>query len=93
MILASLQFPPIPSVYWWDIPAPTLLLGHGVVGGVALALLSRLFVEIGARSKANRVRAVLVDRLAAITHSDVVQPVQAELDRLKRARDAVARAR
>ncbi|WP_040161402.1 GTPase [Nigerium massiliense] len=85
--------PPIPTVYWWNIPAPTLLLGIGVAGGILVALLSRLFIEIGARSKANRAGSVLTERIAAVTQSQVVQPVEVELERLKAARTAVARAR
>lgn len=93
VVLGFFQFPQPPTVYWWGIPAPTLLFGGGVVGGVAVALLSRVFVEVGARAKAGQARRLLTDRIAEVTVSDVVGPVQGELDRLKKARELVARAK
>lgn len=51
-----------------------------------------MFVEIGARLKARSARGVLRERIARVTRTDVLEPVQAELDRLGKAREAVRRA-
>lgn len=93
VLIAFLQLPlQLPQVTWWGWPAPTVLLGGGVVGGVVLSLLSRVGVEVGARLKARSARGILMTSIGDVTRADVLDPVQAELDRLKRARDAVHRA-
>ena len=57
------------------------------------ALLSRVFVEAGARVKARQARKALTDSIAEVTAVEVVGPIQAELDRLVAAREATAKAR
>lgn len=94
LIFAALQLPlDLPPVLWWGWPAQTVLLVGGVVAGLLVAGLARIGVEIGARAKARRARALLEERIAAVTHTDVVVPVVEELARLTRAREAVATAR
>lgn len=92
-VIALLQLPiemvPVQVQGW---PVQTLLFGGGVLGGVALALLSRVFVEWGARFKASRARRSLTDAVASVTATEVVAPVQTELDRLAAAREAVRKA-
>ena len=86
---------PLPTVYFTPLPwleMKTFLLLVGVVGGLLVAGLSRVFVEVGARVKARQARGILEGRIATVTKSDVLDPVQAELDRLARAREAVRRA-
>ncbi len=85
--LPDLRFAPIP-----EIGLPTALVIIGVGGGLLVAGLSRVFVEIGARLKARSARGVLRERIARVTRTDVLEPVQAELDRLGKAREAVRRA-
>lgn len=94
LVLGLAQVPiDLPVVTWQGWPVQTLLVAGGVVGGIVLALLSRVFVEAGARVKARRARKVLTDAVGAVTATEVVEPIQAELDRLVAAREAVARAR
>lgn len=83
----------LPEVVWNGWPVQTLLFGGGVIGGIVLALLSRIFVELGARVKARTARRLLTDAIGEVTASDVVGPVRAELERLASARAAVRRAR
>ena len=92
-VLGLLQVPvALPSVTWQGWPLQTLLFVGGVAGGVALALLSRAFVELGARVKARGARRLLTEAIAEVTASEVVDPVRTELDRLAAARRAVERA-
>lgn len=93
MVLALLQVPlalPVVEVNSW--PLQTLLLVGGAAAGIVLSLVSRVFVEVGARARAARARRTLGDHVAEVTASEVVTPVQKELDRLAGARDAVRRA-
>ncbi len=88
-VLLWLQVPlDLPSVQVQGWPLQTLLVAGGVVGGIVLALLSRVLVEIGAQGKARRARGILGEAIAGVTASEVVAPVQAELDRLAAAREA-----
>ncbi len=85
----------LPHAYftpWPWMPMPTFLLLVGVVGGLLVAGLSRIGVELGARLKARTARGILMERIARVVGTDVLEPVQAELDRLSKARDAVRRA-
>ncbi len=70
----------------------TVLVAGGIAGGVVLALLSRVFVEAGAQVKARQARKELTDAISEVTAVEVVQPIQAELDRLTAAREAAKRA-
>lgn len=93
LAIVFFQFPiTLPTVTFWGWPAPTVLLAGGVAGGLLVAGLSRVFVEIGARMKARTARAVLAERIGLVTRSDVLDPVVAELKRLAQAREAVRRA-
>ncbi|HOA88464.1 MAG TPA: 50S ribosome-binding GTPase, partial [Propioniciclava tarda] len=72
----------LPHVTFWGWPAPTVLVALGVAGGLVLAGISRIGVEIGARFNARAARGILMERIARVTSTDVLAPVQAELDRL-----------
>jgi len=50
-LLAYLQLPPLPTVTWWRLPAPTVLVVGGVLAGLLLAGLARIGVEVGARRR------------------------------------------
>ncbi|MEO7588778.1 MAG: GTPase [Arachnia sp.] len=91
--LAYFQLPQLPRVMIRDIPfpLPTLLVGGGLLLGLVLSLVSRVFVGLGARSKAHRARAVLRKRVAEVAELEVVAPARAELDRLTDARRLVAK--
>ena len=96
IVLLFFQLPiALPHVYFTPLPwlpMPTFLLLVGVGGGLLVAGLSRIGVELGARLKARAARGILMERIGRVTKSDVLDPVQAELNRLARARDAVRRA-
>ncbi|MDO5500110.1 MAG: dynamin family protein [Propionibacteriaceae bacterium] len=80
-VMLYLQLPPLPEVFWWGLPAPTVLLGGGVLAGLLVALISRIGVEVGARRAERRARTALVSSIAGVTREKVVEPVNAELDR------------
>ena len=93
-VLAFAQVPmDLPVISWQGWPVQTLLAAGGLAGGIVLALLSRVFVEAGARVKARQARKALTDSIAEVTAVEVVGPIQAELDRLVAAREATAKAR
>lgn len=91
--LLALQMPvQLPAVEVQGWPLQTILLVGGAASGIVLSLVSRVFVEIGARRRSGRARRALVDQVAEVTASEVVRPVRKELDRLAGARAAVRRA-
>ncbi len=85
--------PALPEVFWNGTPAPTWLLGGGVLAGLVLALLGWLFVRLGAGSRARAAEKSLRAAIASVTSEQVIEPVQAELDRYATAVVAVAEAR
>ena len=92
-LLAYLQLPPLPDVIWWGLPAPTILAVGGVLAGLLLAGLARIFVEVGARRRIAKARQSLSAAIARVTGELVIEPVKAEQDRYERARLALERAR
>ncbi len=93
VVLSYFQLPNLPRVMIREIPfpLPTLLVGGGLVLGFVLSLVSRIFVGLGARSKARRARSILNKRVAEVASREVVQPAQAELDALTDSRTLVAK--
>jgi GTP-binding protein EngB required for normal cell division len=92
-LLAYLQLPPLPKVTWWGLPAPTVLAIGGVLAGLLLAGLARIFVEVGARRRTAKARQSLRAAIARVTGELVIDPVKAEQDRYEKARLALERAR
>jgi GTP-binding protein EngB required for normal cell division len=88
-VLAAMGLPQLPLVLWYGIPAGTWLLVGGLLAGVLLAVLGRGLVEIGANSHARAARRSLQAAVDAVVTEEVLAPVQAELDRFQRARQAV----
>ncbi|WP_345526062.1 GTPase [Nocardioides endophyticus] len=70
-----------------------VLLVGGVVIGLVLGLLCRLFVARMARNRAARADERLRDGVNAVTHELVVEPVEVELAAYAAVRDGVTRAR
>lgn len=97
-VFAMLSMPvklPTVTLAWEPIadwPVQTLLFGGGVLGGILLALMSRVGVAIGAALKARRASRVLTQAVADVVKAEVVEPAAAELRRLAMAREAVAKA-
>jgi GTP-binding protein EngB required for normal cell division len=92
-LLAYLQLPPLPDVIWWGLPAPTVLAVGGVLAGLLLAGLARIFVEVGARRRTAKARQSLRAAIARVTGELVIEPVKAEQDRYEKVRLALERAR
>jgi GTP-binding protein EngB required for normal cell division len=92
-LFAYLQLPPLPKVTWWGLPAPTVLAVGGVLAGLLLAGLARIFVEVGARRRTAKARQSLRAAIARVTGELVIAPVKAEQDRYEKARLALERAR
>ena len=91
-LLVYLQLPPLPEVTWWGLPAPTVLVVGGVLAGLLLAGLARIFVEVGARRRTSQARQSLRAAIARVTGELVIDPVKAEQDRYEKARLALERA-
>ncbi len=79
----------IPIVSWYGVPAGVWVGVGGVLAGVLLALLSRVLVDMGARSRARAARKALRAAVTAVAEEQVFAPVQDELDRYHRAREAL----
>ena len=91
--LSYFQLPKLPRVMIRDIPfpLPTLLVGGGLILGFVLSLVSRIFVGLGARSKARRARSILTKRVSEVARREVLQPAQAELEALTESRTLVGK--
>lgn len=76
---AYLRTPEPPTPDYRGLPVPTLLLVLGVAAGIVLALVSRLLIAAGARSRARRAGRRLRVAVAEVAEELVVTPVQAEL--------------
>jgi hypothetical protein len=90
-VLLYFQLPPLPRVLWWGLPAPTVLVGGGVLAGLLLAGLARIGVEVGARRRTARARQALRAGISRVTGELVVAPVRAEQERYEQARLALER--
>jgi len=87
----TIAMPDPPSVRGFAMPL-VMLIG-GVVLGVLLALLSRVLVRMGARSRAARAERRLRASIAEVTEELVVEPIAAELATYQRVQDGLAAAR
>ncbi len=91
-VLAYLRLPPLPDVYWWRLPAPTVLTLGGVLAGLLVAAVSRIGVVVGAGRRSRQARAALRRSVAAVTDRLVLQPLGEERQRYEDARAALRRA-
>ncbi len=92
VILAYFQLPPLQIYRWYNIPLPTLMVFSGLGTGVALAGVSRIGVEVGARHKAAQAEAAMTRAVTAVALDEVIKPVNLELARHAKAQELVARA-
>lgn len=79
---------PTLEVGGFAMPWPTLLLLAGIAAGLLLALISRLFAQIGSSRRANRVAKQLRGRVEAVAETQIIGEVDAELERMATARKA-----
>ena len=77
--MAYLQMPVPDTSEYRGFPLPSLMLVLGVVAGVALALLSRVLIAVGARSRARKAEKRLREAVSEVCEELVVEPVAAEL--------------
>ena len=77
--MGYLQMPAPETPDYRGFPVPTLMLVLGVVAGVALALLSRVLIAVGARSRARKAEKRLREAVSVVCEELVVEPVAAEL--------------
>ncbi|HBX81701.1 MAG TPA: ABC transporter, partial [Propionibacteriaceae bacterium] len=91
-VLVLLGLPMLPSVTWRGLPAQWVLVGGGIAGGVLLGLLSSVFVNIGSRMRARKVRRVLTQRLDKVTQREILGNVDMELQRYAQAVEAISQA-
>jgi len=91
-VMGYLQLPAPGMPSWQGLPVPTLMLLGGVVVGVALALLSRVFVSVSARSKARTAERRLRSAIGDVTERLVVEPIEAEVEAYRTTRDGLAAA-
>ncbi len=77
--MSYLQLPTPGTPDYRGFPVPTLMLVLGVVAGVGLALLSRVLISVGARSRARKADRRLREAVAEVCEELVVEPVAAEL--------------
>ena len=74
------------------VPAPTALLGGGLLVGALLALAARVANRFGARRRSRRARRALDARVAGVAEELVITPLRAELGAARALQDALARA-
>lgn len=77
----QLPVPEVPRAEGW--PVPTLLIAGGVVLGIVLAMAGKVIAGAAAKARAAGARRRLQAAVAAVAEELVVEPVEAEVGRLK----------
>ena len=90
---AYLQMPVPDTPDYRGFPVPTLMLVVGVAAGIVLALLSRVLISVGAKSRARKADKRLRSAVAKVAEELVVTPVQAELAAYRRTWEGLRKAR
>ena len=91
-VMGYLQMPAPETPEYRGFPIPTLMLLGGIVVGVALALLSRVFASLAARRKARSADRRLRAAIAEVTEELVIEPIEGEIEAYRRTRDGLAAA-
>jgi len=89
MLVSYFALPSLPVPKVGNLGLPTVLALGGVAAGILVALLSRVGVEVGARSHAARADRELTRAIAGVTSTYVIGPVDGELARRDRALEAL----
>jgi GTP-binding protein EngB required for normal cell division len=87
----AMLLPPVPEVEGW--PLTTLLIGGGVLLGILLGLLGAAVGAAAGSARRRRARRALHRQIELVSNEVVVQPVEAELERVRRFDAALAAAR
>jgi GTP-binding protein EngB required for normal cell division len=87
-----LQLPQPSTPRWRGLPVPTLLLVGAVLLGLLLAAIGRAAARAAAVARRRRAESRLRSGIESVAREMVIEPVEAELARHARARDALARA-
>ncbi len=88
-VLDWFLFPQPPTPSWHRIPLPTWLAAGGAVIGLAIAAIGRRVTTVGAARRGRQARKSLAKNVSAIIDTEVIAPVNAELDQLTELRRAV----
>jgi len=83
--------PPTPEIGSW-FPVPTALFGGGLIGGIVVAAVFRLFARIGATRRARRAGRRIEASIAEVADSRIIQPLETELAVADQIADALERA-
>jgi hypothetical protein len=78
-VMGYLQMPEPTTPDYAGFPVPTLMLVLGVVAGVLLALLSRVLIAVGSRSRSRTAERRLRESVSQVCEELVVEPMAAEL--------------
>ncbi len=90
---AYLQMPVPPTPDYRGFPVPTLMLVLGVAAGILLALLSRVLISFGAKSRARKADKRLRAGVAEVAEELVIAPVAAELAAYEQTWEGLRKAR
>jgi nitric oxide reductase large subunit len=93
LLVSYFALPSLPVPKVGNLGLPTVLALGGVGAGILVALLSRVGVEVGARSHAARADRELTRAIGTVTSTYVIGPVDSELSRRDRAREALKQLR
>ncbi|MFT4186767.1 MAG: 50S ribosome-binding GTPase [Micrococcaceae bacterium] len=63
------------------VPIPTLLLAAGLISGLLIALISRIFGSIGGIMRAKKVRKQFNRSIMSVADQNIITPVQGDIDR------------
>ena len=91
-VLGYLQIPAPETPVYGGLPVPTLMLLGGVVAGVALALLCRVFVGMSARSRARNADRRLRGAIGEVAEELVIEPIDVEVNAYRATRDGLTAA-
>jgi hypothetical protein len=91
-VMGYLQLPEPSTPEYLGLPVPTLMLLGGVVVGILVALLSRLFAKLGAGRRARSADRRLREAIAEVTDELVIGPIEAEIEAYRTTREGLAAA-
>lgn len=92
-VMGYLQLPVADTPRVEGFPLPTLLLLGGIVLGIFLAVTSAVLARLAARRRAKNARRRLLASVGEAAQVQVIGPVEAELERLRKFEAALARAK